>query len=1304
MQYNANTRTISGKTPNYATDFKLLYTARNLGYSNGTDTEIAFFIVPNTAPTVADKILEYGETYSVTLPAFTDPDGDPIQNLRLHCNDCQGNSGNLPFWMNFEAGTRKLTVNALDYGGYLLYYLADDSKGHTGMTPVRIAVREYKKPALPTVPNLTVKINESFNLQLPPFVDADNREVKALKLNCTNCPGQSPTDIKLPVWMNFDPQTRRITGTPPVLGTFKFNYVAIYGFQKSLLVPVNLSISNVSNVQPNTPSANFDGYLNKVECGTIRGWAWDKSKPNDPVSVEILADDAVVGTVLANLYGQDLKEAGKGNGNHAYSFPVPQNLKNGATRVIKARIENTDFVLKDGPKFLACADNAVTAPAISPLTATAGVPFSATLPVFVNPQNLSLTYSLTNLPAGLNFDAGNRKISGTPTATGTFVLSYAAKNNQNVTTSTLVNLTVNAPTVSGNNFDGYLDKVECGSIRGWVWERSQPNTPYTVEFLADGQVIGTTLADVYRDDLKNAGKGNGKHAYSFPVPQSLRDGQQHSISARVLNTTYTLKGAPKNLICYNTLRQAFGPKIYYVTETGAGSKDGSSWDNASGSVQATINVAGQNRPAEIRVAQGVYKAQNGFSYPLLDEVVLLGGFPAGGGTPEQRNPALHPTVLSGDIGIEGDYTDNVYHVIYTVDASNSAILDGFVITGGNAPAGNPAGGGILNDGGSPTIRNCCFTENRANAGAAIANYGGSPTIVNCTFSNNIANSIGGAILNYATNGGSAMPLLINCTFYNNSAPSGQTLYNYGLAANVNPRLTNCILWNSGGTNSIRNESGITVQIQHSLLEAGTAYVDGGHNIVDQNPQFVDAGSGNFRLTACSPAINVGLNSANTLDRDMAGQNRVQQSTIDLGAFESPTALKPDLYNGQTSVTFAQGTNVVLSAANCTGELSWLRTNPLLSGTGPITVPTDALATYVYTAVCKIGTCVSLPASLTVTIVPPGQQPEPPAVSGNFDGYLDKVECSSIRGWVWDKSQPNAPVSVEFFANGQSIGSTQANLYRQDLKDAGKSNGNHAYSFPTPESLKTGQPYLITAKVQNSGYVLKWGPKTLQCSSSNPNPDPNPNPNPDPNPGNPPVSGNFEGFLDKVECGSFRGWAWDASQPNTPVSVEFFADGQSLGSVPADIFRSDIRDAGKGNGKHVYYFPTPQSLKDGNPHVITANVLNSNYTLKWAPKTLTCPNALRLTAPSAEDRQRWKVTVLGNPVVGNEFDAEIQDAEGETLRFQLTDLNGHPISDTWLEVNQQRQQTRLQFTNQAAGLYVLRIAGSRRVQTLKIVKQ
>ena len=63
---------------------------------------------------------------------------------------------------------------------------------------------------------------------------------------------------------------------------------------------------------------------------------------------------------------------------------------------------------------------------------------------------------------------------------------------------------------------------------------------------------------------------------------------------------------------------------------------------------------------------------------------LFGGFAGTETTLAQRNLALNPTILSGDIGLPGNITDNTYHVILSVSDDNNTVVDGFTITGGMA--------------------------------------------------------------------------------------------------------------------------------------------------------------------------------------------------------------------------------------------------------------------------------------------------------------------------------------------------------------------------------------------------------------------------------------------------------------------------------------------------------------------------------------------------------------------------------------------------------------------------------------------
>ncbi|GAB3925440.1 putative Ig domain-containing protein [Larkinella terrae] len=312
-------------------------------------------------------------------------------------------------------------------------------------------------------------------------------------------------------------------------------------------------------------SGSFDGYIYGADCGSFRGWAWDRNKGNTVVSVDILDGASVIATIPAGDFRQDLLNAGKGNGKHAFTFAIPDALKDNLPHTLKARVTGSSFILKDSPKALICQNSAVPpgnlppvpptpTVLIAPLVAQENVPFSGTLVAFTDPEGGPLTYSLSGLPIGLTLDATSRVISGTPTQVGTFLLTYSATDGPGSTNSVSFNLTVlPAPSsaITGD-FDGYLDKLDCGGIRGWVWDRNKPNTPFTVEFYTEPSpgsitVLGSTLANIYRSDLKDAGKGNGAHAYNFTAPPSLASSTP--VKARVLGSGFVLKGSPKTYQC-----------------------------------------------------------------------------------------------------------------------------------------------------------------------------------------------------------------------------------------------------------------------------------------------------------------------------------------------------------------------------------------------------------------------------------------------------------------------------------------------------------------------------------------------------------------------------------------------------------------------------------------------------------------------------------------------------------------------------------------------------------------------------------
>ena len=106
----------------------------------------------------------------------------------------------------------------------------------------------------------------------------------------------------------------------------------------------------------------------------------------------------------------------------------------------------------------------------------------------------------------------------------------------------------------------------------------------------------------------------------------------------------------------------------------------------------------------------------------------------------------------------------------------------------------------------------------------------------------------------------------------------------------------------------------------------------------------------------------------------------------------------------------------------------------------------------------------------------------------------------------------------------------------------------------------------------------------------------------------PQAGTYEGFIDEVSCDIVRGWAWDPSRPDAPLTIELHDGNRLLKTLVADQLRPDLADGGKGNGKHMFRETAPKEFKDGKPHSIRAVIKGSGYQLKpsaGVTETVTC---------------------------------------------------------------------------------------------------
>ena len=158
---------------------------------------------------------------------------------------------------------------------------------------------------------------------------------------------------------------------------------------------------------------------------------------------------------------------------------------------------------------------------------------------------------------------------------------------------------------------------------------------------------------------------------------------------------------------------------WYVDQNAGGLNNGTSWTNAFNNLQDALGSASSGD--EIYVAQGTYKpgANRSDTFQLVSGVQIYGGFPSGGGAMNQREWEVYETILSGDIGVSGDASDNSYHVVTTsgVIGPPSTVLNGFIIKGGKADgtggAGTDRGAGIYNVSGYPQLGEILIVDNYA---------------------------------------------------------------------------------------------------------------------------------------------------------------------------------------------------------------------------------------------------------------------------------------------------------------------------------------------------------------------------------------------------------------------------------------------------------------------------------------------------------------------------------------------------------------------------------------------------------------
>lgn len=376
----------------------------------------------------------------------------------------------------------------------------------------------------------------------------------------------------------------------------------------------------------------------------------------------------------------------------------------------------------------------------------------------------------------------------------------------------------------------------------------------------------------------------------------------------------------RSLLAALTLIAVAGPAradVLHVNAAAAPGGDGLSWATALQTVDEALAVgeASAGALAEVWIAAGTYRPGFGGTnrsqtFELFSGAIVRGGFAGNETTIEQRIDGANPTILSGDIGVPNDSSDNCFHVVSMRLLFAPFVLDGVSIVKGRADGGSfpdNSGGGLLSEG-SGSIVNCEFAQNEGTSGAGAFSRFGSGTFTECRFVANAATSEGGGL--YIRDSG----LVSNCSFAGNNASFGGGLWVCCGPVEVADSAFASNFGNFGG--AVFNSSG-ALRMKRSTFEDNSASRGGA----------VHAGT-NCVLASCFFAGNSGdrggavyANSTASIMNCVLSRNFALSSGGGVWATTSLTLASSTLH-GNTALLFGGGLYLESGSVNVGNAILW----------------------------------------------------------------------------------------------------------------------------------------------------------------------------------------------------------------------------------------------------------------------------------------------------------------------------------------------------------------------------------------------
>lgn len=217
-----------------------------------------------------------------------------------------------------------------------------------------------------------------------------------------------------------------------------------------------------------------------------------------------------------------------------------------------------------------------------------------------------------------------------------------------------------------------------------------------------------------------------------------------------------------------------------------------------------------------------------------------------------------------------------------------------------------------------------------------------------------------------------------------------------------------------------------------------------------------------------------------------------------------------------------------------------------------------------------------------------------SASSMFQGHVDYFTNGVIRGWAFNLHNIHQPISLHVLIDRQEVLQIHCNQARSDVSDAlGLSSNQVGFEFSLPEIAFDGQPHQISLRFPDRSILplpnLEHDDTFSETVTF---------------PGY--VESEIQSFVDGIQDDVLRGWIIHRPSPygkwTGNLIISAFADGISLGSTRANIYRSDVANVLHCAPNCGFEILLPRRLYNRHPHQFSVFSEPGKHELTGSPFT------------------------------------------------------------------------------------------------------